>query len=387
MTTDLFFINLIFEFNNLKDSLVSKRDKKILLSLYRLIQGTTFITKNQGDLLLKILKENSEILKIKKNDIDNFLLAPTWSKKFRLVESSKKIYLKKDNFDEFFIEFSFNSKIKKTLFEILNKGDYNVRQISSTVYSLTLTEKNLYQLIKGLEPYKFQIEEKLLNFYKEIDNIIKNKDLYIDELNGRKKFFSHLENEIGVENIEFESFLLDRRFRYAYSRPLNKTPENLLDLIVNRPKTKIWIDRNKIELEEILKILNHLKRFPILCALDQNHNRACFEQLINLYKILVDLEKNCGVYFRLDSDQGTEFNQFINQNKLNRLLDKSSDCVIISNNKLPKFFINSNWYPRTVISFANNFVNNKPSVWCNEVDLIIYYTEKQPIISDTHAVV
>ena len=51
----------------------------------------------------------------------------------------------------------------------------------------------------------------------------------------------------------------------------------------------------------------------------------------------------------------------------------------ISNNKIPKFFIKTKWYPETVISFTNSFKNNKAVVYCDKVDLIIYYCDNCPM--------
>jgi hypothetical protein len=41
--------------------------------------------------------------------------------------------------------------------------------------------------------------------------------------------------------------------------------------------------------------------------------------------------------------------------------------------------IKSEWKPQSVISFTTSFRNNKSSVYCNDVDLIVYYTDRQPL--------
>jgi hypothetical protein len=97
--------------------------------------------------------------------------------------------------------------------------------------------------------------------------------------------------------------------------------------------------------------------------------------------------KNCGVandigiYFRFDniSEHNKNFNNLVSQLGYNAQLTDSTLVAGIANNKLPKFLLKSKWYPKSVISFSNNFKANKTSVYCDAVDLIVYYNEKRPL--------
>ena len=73
--------------------------------------------------------------------------------------------------------------------------------------------------------------------------------------------------------------------------------------------------------------------------------------------------------------------------KFNKNLTTDTKVIGIANNKLPKFIINHEWYPKTVITFSNNFRNNKTSFYCDSVDLIVYYNDKQPIVGGVDAIV
>jgi hypothetical protein len=68
------------------------------------------------------------------------------------------------------------------------------------------------------------------------------------------------------------------------------------------------------------------------------------------------------VYFRFDNTpEGVAFNKLIADYGFNKQLDGHNQIAILSNGKLPKFFIKNNWYPKSVISFTNHFRNNTPS--------------------------
>ena len=90
---------------------------------------------------------------------------------------------------------------------------------------------------------------------------------------------------------------------------------------------------------------------------------------------------NVGIYFRFDSagDSNKDFNATISNLGYNAKLDKHTLVAGIANNKLPKFMLKNGWYPNSVISFSNNFKGNKTSVYCNAVDLIVYYNDKRPL--------
>lgn len=385
MTTDTFFLTLADATDKFQKCKVPARDKKILLSFLKIFQKNLFLTKNQANLLVKILKENKKEFETFSMFNDDLIESPKWSRPFRMFETVKKIYTKKHNLYDFFVEFSYNPKIKQLITDTLLKSKYNKMSSESNIISITFTEENLYNIIKTLTPYNFEIEENLLNFYNDIEQIKKNKSLALDGLGLENFYKKALIEDIGLEDIDNELLLLDRQLRYGFTKSPLKNPEILPELIASRTSHKVWIDRNLVELSGLIDSLKILKRSPLLIILDSHDTADNFQNLTKLNEILTLFNMSIDVYFRLNSSTGHDFNLYISENKLNKTLDKNSDCAILCNSKLPKFFLNSEWYPKSVISFSSNF-NLKISSWCDAVDLIIYYTDKQPIINDTHAI-
>ena len=68
-------------------------------------------------------------------------------------------------------------------------------------------------------------------------------------------------------------------------------------------------------------------------------------------------------------------------------LSDQSQVAGIAAGKLPKFFIKDKWKPKSVISFTTSFRNSKSYVYCNDVDLIIYYGDKKPIQGNVDVIV
>lgn len=357
-------------------------DKRILNSFCNQLKSNKFLTENQCKLLVKIFKENKEVLKKIYSEDLSFLEMPTWSQKFRVIPQVKKIYTLENDDRHFFVEFNFNKKIKEVLSNLYSKEKIEFKVINNKTFSFLFTEINIYQVIKCLKPFRFEISENLLNFYKEIDSVVKNNQ-------ESNKFFPptdpliepYLIRDLGKEEVNNHLLMMDRRIRYGYQYDINFPINTLTTSIASRKKTKIWMNNSR-NFDYIINSLLELKRFPVLFVLDKHNVSVTSENLIKIHQTLKSYQKSCNVYFRFDSKTGEKFNTYILENALNKVLDQYSDSAIIDNAKLPKFFFSANWYPKSVVSFTNTFINNKGAVWCDQVDLVIFYTERQPILAD-----
>ena len=383
-TIDQLFIDLVQKNQFLENVDIPIRDKKILISLHKQVTGGNFFTKNQGNLLLKIMIENQNIfLNFLGKDFD-LIKNPLWSKSFRVLQVVKKIYTKQNELNYFFVEFTHNSRIQNSFTELTKSIQGNVINKSNRLFSIPFTEKNIKLVLDKLRPYKFEISESLVDFYNQINNII-NKSFSVNEIDCilNPIILNCLKQELG-DNIDNQLLLLDRRIKYQYRYNFENTDMSLTFKLANRLKAKIWISPQDQTIENILKSLCDLKRFPLLMILDGHNSLRSLEAIKNLniaVNSLLDKEK-IRVYFRFDNNKDTNimFNKYITEHNLNQRLDKNSLIVAIANNQLPKFILRSDWYPNSVVSYTNSFTSSKTSKWCSSVDLQIYYNTIEPII-------
>jgi len=381
-TVDFILLEIVSENFNNNLIILPEKDKKILRSLASQINSNKFLTANQGKLLIKILNENkSEIKKYITID-DTILESPKWSKSFRVIENIRKIYIPKNTVDKFCVEFNYNKQINQVLLNITSSKKIEKTIINNNIAVMPLTESNIYHIIRGLKPFKFEIDEPLLEYYKEIEKILAIKNEYFENFEKNPFIINALKTDLTESELSNPVLLADRKFKYGYTYEL-KTANNLTESIANRSKEKIWIDRKKETLENILQSITELHKFPILFILDSHYPKDCLSNLNLIYQNLQKINKSLNVYFRLDANNGSEFNQFISTNSLNKITSKSTEAIVLDNSQLPKFLLKTEWYPKSVVSFITNFRNNKTSVYCNFVDLIVYYTEQKPLISDT----
>lgn len=388
-TVDIFLQELVK--NNFYHSNIAWKikDKKILESLHHQLKNGVFLTENQGNLLIKILKDYWTDLE-KNTSIDSDLLDnPTWSKEFRLIDIIKNIYLQDNNFSEIFIEFSYNKKIKDKLFNFTKVFDGAISPYKNNVYSVPLTETNIFLLVEHFQEHNFIFDEKILNFYKEIIDI-KNKETVSFDIkeSSNVNLLKKLSDDIGSDNTNNSLLLHDRKLKYQYNFNESLDENSLESLIAKRTETDIFVSSNSWSFEQILKALHNLKRLPVLVLFDLYNISFCknvIETINHSFKNS-GIEEKVGIYFRLDNNGNKDFNSRIAELGYNSYLDSNTTMIGLSNKQLPKFIIKTGWKPSSVICFSPTFKNSKIYSYCDTVDLRICYTESKPVSGFDYAI-
>ena len=388
LTVDQLLLKIVNFTEPTVEATMLKRDAKVLRSLATTANSPKFITENQSRLLLKILRENSKNLRIFSDDIDDILENPLWSKIFRPVDMTKKLYIgvSQEHIHHLTIEFAFNSQIRKHLQANLKKISGLVQAVPGKVFHADLTERNIVELVNLLTPLSFDIDEKIQDFYKTIKSWseIEVKNQFLLTNIEHQNFQKAITNDLGLNTQISDDIIADRSNRYQYFLDKSrKNPENLTEKLAYRTSTKVWVNKNETTLEEIFTSLNELKRFPVMVVFDAYDENRCLQDLQKLSEIL---EKNeifdgVGVYFRLNnSDTGRSFNKIIADKKYNAQLDSNTKVVAVQSGKIPKFFLKNEWKPMSVVSISTQLRHSKTAVYASCCDLIVTYTDQQPII-------
>jgi hypothetical protein len=384
ITTDALLIELFQQGIEKLGSQIPNRDKKILISLSKQITAGHFLTENQSKLLIKIFTENLEVINNKVVNAQQPIEFPTWSQSFRVIEQVRKIFIAKEDNSRILVEFTYNKRLRQQISDLNKSVEGQMLAVNSKQYSIPLTEKNLHLVVNAFKNQGFEIDHILMEFYGEILEILKtiNTQFNVFSLTD-KKLEAAVVNEVGGITEDNLILLNDRRQKFQYSI-FQKNPEiSLKNALANRPGTRVWIDSTQTSLDDVVEAIGKLDRLPLLVIFNGHESKECLK---NLEKLAISL-KNCGVdtnsgiYFRFDniSEHNKNFNNLISQLGYNAQLTDTTLVAGIANNKLPKFLLKSKWYPKSVISFSNNFKSNKTSVYCDAVDLIVYYNEKRPL--------
>jgi hypothetical protein len=387
LTVDKFLSYLCYNYKDTLTTHWSQRDRKVLVSLSKQIQSGNFLTENQGKLLLKIIKENWEVVTATVTADISLIENPQWSEPFRVIEQLRKVFMSLEENPKIVVEFTYNKRIRQSINDLNKVLQGQVVCANPRQYHLPLTEQNIYNVVQHFKSDDFEIDEKIMDFYHEIEEIIesKNNSLNVFSL-VNEKLISAIKKDVGDITQDNLILLNDRRIKYQYQIS-SKNPENSMkNSLANRSSTKVWINSKDHELIEVIENIRALNRFPLLVIFNGHDSKECLKNLEKLTKSAPNIET--GIYFRFDNhvDSDKQFNMFIQSNKLNAKLSPTTLVAGIANNKLPKFMVKGTWYPQSVITFSNNFKNNKSSYYCDSVDLIVYYNDKQPLGGDIDAI-
>jgi len=371
--------------------IISSKDQRILLSLQKQLSQGNFLTEGQGNLLVKIFKENSNVISILISNLKELLDAPTWSRSFRVIPKIRKITFGKEEKDWIKVEFTFDKRLKNKMSALIPSLENSTFSDGSRDYMFSLTEKNVYLLVNEFINDEFDIDQEILDFYYEISEIVKNNETKFDIFSIKDEAYKKIIQD-SVGRIDKDNLLVlhDKKIAYQYEISEDFDDRSLTSLIAKRKKSKIFVDSKDVDLSEIIKSLKELDRFPLLVIFEGHNSKINKSSLEILKKSLEDnqLSETVGIYFRFDKEDDTaEFNKAISELGFNKNL--TSDTVIagIANNKLPKFMLKMGWKPKSIISFTNNFKNNKSAVYFSDVDLVIFYNDKKPFGEDINALV
>jgi hypothetical protein len=371
---------------------IQSKDSRVLRSLASSVMSHVFITENQGNLLLKILRENQKKMTFFSDEISEVLKSPNWSRSFRQVEQVKKLYLSKneDNEPSIHIEFTFNSEIRKVLQNLTKKTENLIQESPGKIFTADLTEQNIVILVEALSPFEFDIVDTIKNHYETIKSWSKtdyDRQFFLTSITNQN-FHKAITADLGIETQLDQNIINDRSVRYQYFTETAKNPgETLTEYIANRPTTKIWVDKNQHTLSAVLTSLISLKRLPVLFVFDNMVNEKYCQNLELLSNSLDEagLTSNIGIYFRLPSDDlGKRFNSLIAEKKYNCRLDDTLKVAAVMGGKIPKFFLTSPWRPMSVIALDTKMGlrHGKTSVYTNCCDLIIEYADDTSILEE-----
>jgi hypothetical protein len=382
ITVDALLIHL-FKNAFLTEKVFPSKDKRILLSLARQLLQNTFLTENQSKLLTKIFKENAVHLDGIVDDVLNVINSDTWSEPFRVIQKIRKIYIDPSDADTLVIEFTYDKRLRNKLTGLNNRLQGSLSTHGTRHFSVSLTEKNIHILVGEFLRENFEIDEKIMKFYEDIDRTLSSSEINFSILDSKNENLKKiLTEDIGTYTSENHLLLNDRKIRYQYEFFEKLPDKSLTTLIAQRPSTKIFIDNSSCTLTEVIASLKNLNRLPLLVIFD-GHDSTVNKKSLNLLADALKangVDDHIGIYFRFN--QGNDpagFNKTISELGYNKNLSEHSQVAGIANSKLPKFFIKDKWKPKSVISFTTSFKNSKSYVYCTDVDLIIYYGDKKPI--------
>jgi len=246
----------------------------------------------------------------------------------------------------------------------------------SHIHYFALTETYLLEVGNNFFNKDYEIDELLIEKYKQVKEIKDNPNRYLPTvINGKITNISNeLSNIIEQETNGDLLKILDRRFRYCLDEiNIKVNQSSLQERIASRLQPAYHSKPSKELTSDVLHSLFDLDRYPMLVILDSKDAENQLHEVVNFYRDLIPYEQQSVLFRDEESDSG--FNQLIRQRKLNNWVDKDTKIVYISNNALPKVLLESDWKPICAFTFESNNNKNVQMYIKNNCDLIVYREE------------
>ncbi len=281
----------------------------------------------------------------------------------------------------FCVRFPFSKKLISEIDSCVSDRRTYWHSKGSHTHFFTVNEKNVFNVVDTFKNKDFEIDNTIVDYYNKILEVKNNPDNYIPTIEDCKLFNVSnkvkliAEREIGELTKSNLLLYVDRKRRYGIDRvkdSINAT--SLAEQIAVRKQADFLCKPSECELKNLLLALNELSRYPLLVIVDEKNAEEQVYNTFNFFRHVVDAKEQ-SVLFRLSSDVGSSFNEYVKENNLNNWVDNNTKIVYISNEKLPKLLVSGDWKPTAALIFGT-FPNKYSDAYVfSHCDLIVYRDE------------
>ena len=384
------YIELLTGFKGNADIKLDKSDYSLMFSFAKQIAKSTPFTDRQCELAkTKIIYYKDQLLKndYEVNDLSQLRMP------LRSIDRSRWIKIVELNETELWvgIRFIFQKKLIVQLDKLksyLATEDDAFYDKENKIHYFRLTESNVYNIVSTFKDVtNFEVQEELLIYYEKLKQMKNNKQDYIPGIYGMElknlhsKSLEYAISSIGAPTAENLCQFYDQKDRFGLhhfdEEDLYESAKQLTPLskkIINRNLSQVLVNSTQYTINNLAEVILELYRFPLLIVLNE---KFCYDELIQFHRAFNGIipDESCSVLFRLDNNtDGTEFNQYIRANNLNNKVDNNTKIVYISNNKVPKPLLTSDWAPVTAITTSSNRSHGaKTEAYIEMLDLVMHY--------------
>lgn len=373
-TVEDLIIHLSEPINGFDRKKLSPKDQSILFSMRSQLQKKLALTEKQAQLSLKIISENIHHYKGELS-IQPLLDLPIYKYPFRVIDKDKKIFIFNNN--AIAIKYPYNKSFNKFLNESARK-QYNH---SFRGYELRLTEKNIKLVVEFFKDHNFIIDDKLINWYKEIISIKENACLHVPSVVITNDRIELVNSNSSIQNyfdknktnvIEQDLFLTKIMNLYLSTEVTEKIQNLDISQISKKYLTSSInpVNVSKISKNDICLMLKELNTYPALFIIEEN--LAFLDDWITSFRNNSINNNEISVLFRSNTDK--EFNNYIKNQQLNNMVDNNTKVVIVKN-KLPKILYKINFEPKIIITYNDYFRHSTNKKIVDSHPAVLYYSD------------
>lgn len=384
------YIELLTGFQGSADIKLDSSDYSLMFSFAKQISNSIPFTDRQCDLAktkISYYKDQLEKNNYEINDLSQLRMP------LRSIDRSRWIKIVELNDNELWIgiRFIFQKKLIIQLDKLkrlmLDSQDAFYDK-EYKIHYFKLSESNVYDIVTTFKHItNFEIQDELLVYYEKLKEMKNNKQNYVPGIYGMQlknlhtKSLEYAISSVGTPTSDNLYQFYDQKDRlglYHFDEDdLFESVKNLTPLsqkIVNRNSQQVLVNSSQYTINNLAEVILELYRFPLVIVLNEKY---CYDELVQFHRAFSGIIPNesCSVMFRLNNNsEGEEFNQYIKANNLNNKVDNNTKIVYISNNKVPKPLLKSDWSPITAITTSSSRSSGaKTDAYIEILDLVMHY--------------
>jgi hypothetical protein len=344
------------------------------------------LTEKQRSAAIRILNQNkSEIARSMSLDISAFLENPQFRLPLREIKVVKQISIisYKDQGRYIKVEFPYDEEKIKIIRAHKEHSDQAFWDQGHTAWIFSLEERNIEFLIRFCENQEFNFDEEFDGYRKKTLDIIKNMQDHIPVLaldkNGPKIVNSPKNLPIltskDIVSAVFEARklgILTWDESIAQHITIFHLPESIKEFLTSDYDHVTLIDSQKTPIDCLKYHVSYMS--PCLVIVPGGNE---FEKITQAYDFL----KNQGIensqistMFRLPSETGADFNNFVKNNEINGPITEDTKIVFVST-KLPKSVIKSKIRFNCVINMGTHSAHHTIKEFMKNHENVVIFSE------------
>ncbi len=360
-------------------------DYRVIHNFVHLIKNNESLTQSQAALAVKLLKKYSLQCKNLNFDYEKNLKTPVWRNAFRVIDLSKRIFVKIEEDNQLTICLKFPFGLKDEFLSIFSSKN-SIADLSSwdpdeKIRKVNANDINIIHLHDWASSNGFEFDENFINLVFEAENAWENEDKIIPHsvifensvVLQNSNQSADLYFEENCKNEIYHDMLLAKFMNF----PLKiRKPQNITEKIASSSHNIFWLKNNF----DFFRLIKNIEG-KICLILDRAASREDW-----LKKFVTD-SQNFGVpagdikvCFRHSSDDRSNFNTWVKENGLGGSV--GSGKLLIFEDKPAKWLFRDNVDVKIIVT--NNLFSNS-TMWVNDWMMshpcVIYLGEHKPTLT------
>jgi hypothetical protein len=363
---------------------VNSWDQKIVHSFYEQITRNTGFTEKQSALALRIVTRYAAGISSKtKVDITRFIENPQYRLPIRKILAEKTIRIN-NNLIEVRLPYDDNFVTDIRKHRLSNSSSMINWDKDKTAWTLDISESNIMYLLSSCN-VGFEYDDAFQNYATQIEEIVANMDKYAPMLARDGAGYTIRNAPATMPAITatepIEAIFQARRLGVVLwdaeiEEYLNsdKVVKEVCDFLKTPISKSVDFANDEAYVTCLQHILTNLG--PSLFVVPGGDELAKTQQAYSILKGIGVEDKNMSVLFRLPTESGRNFNDFVKNQGLNEPITADTKVVFVSG-KLPKTVIKSGIKFNSVVNLGYDSVHYTLREYAKTHQNLIYFDVKK----------